>query len=283
MTDWVRLWHDMPSDPKWRVIARKSKQKIGDVIATYAFMLVNASANGAERGRLKGFNIEDVGAALDLDESDAGAILDAMEGRVVKDGWLTGWETRNPKREDQSTARVRAFRERKKEGCNAQEHIETTRNAPEQSRADTEQKASQPRGEMDTTNFHRVCALLNYDANDFRNWTSFTDMVGRDGLDFERHVWPEAQRKAKSANKGRSMGYLRAGAIEAREAEKRSGEIPAPPIDWPSDGDAGWMRRVEIWRGKGTWLAKWGPGPGDPGCKVPAHVLAEIEPAEAAE
>ena len=23
---WLRLWHDMPNDPKWRTIARKSKR-----------------------------------------------------------------------------------------------------------------------------------------------------------------------------------------------------------------------------------------------------------------
>ncbi len=25
---WLRLWHDMPNDPKWRTIARKSEQSI---------------------------------------------------------------------------------------------------------------------------------------------------------------------------------------------------------------------------------------------------------------
>ena len=40
---WVRLWADMPNDPKWRTIARVSKQKIGDVMAVFVHMMTNAS------------------------------------------------------------------------------------------------------------------------------------------------------------------------------------------------------------------------------------------------
>lgn len=43
---WLRLWHDMPNDPKWRTIARKSNQRISDVIAVYLHVLVNASESG---------------------------------------------------------------------------------------------------------------------------------------------------------------------------------------------------------------------------------------------
>ncbi|HHX9950424.1 TPA: hypothetical protein ACVTIP_002809 [Salmonella enterica] len=43
---WLRLWHDMPNDPKWRTIARKSSQRIGDVISVYLHVLVNVSSGG---------------------------------------------------------------------------------------------------------------------------------------------------------------------------------------------------------------------------------------------
>lgn len=36
----------MPNDPKWRTIAKKSGQRIGDVIAVYLHVLVNASSAG---------------------------------------------------------------------------------------------------------------------------------------------------------------------------------------------------------------------------------------------
>lgn len=109
--EWVRLYHDMPTDPKWRVIATRAQQRIGDVIAVYVFVLCNASGNTVERGVTHGFVAEDVAAALDLQEGCVTAILEAMEGKVLKNGALLGWEKRNPKREDSSTERVRKHRE----------------------------------------------------------------------------------------------------------------------------------------------------------------------------
>jgi hypothetical protein len=138
MTDWVRLWHDMPTDPKWRTIARKSGQSIGNVIAVFTFMMCNASGNAAERGTLSGLCAEDIATALDVDECDVQAIFDAMQGRVVdQDGKLTGWEKRQPKREDSTAAqRKAAWKERKQ---NAPERSGTHRNAPE-TETETEKK-----------------------------------------------------------------------------------------------------------------------------------------------
>lgn len=130
MTDWVRLWHDMPTDPKWRTIARKSGQRVGDVIAVFNFVICNASGNALERGTLKNFDCDDIASALDLQESDVAAIMDAMRGKVIDDdGKLTGWEKRQPKRED-STAfqRKQEWKERQR---NTMERSGTQRNAPE--------------------------------------------------------------------------------------------------------------------------------------------------------
>lgn len=127
MSSWVRLWHDMPTDPKWRVIARRSGQRVGDVIAVFNFLMVSASANADERGRTHGFECEDVAAALDLECADVEAIITAMTGKVLDDnGWLTGWEKRQPKREDGAADRARAWRnERKRTQANASERPET--------------------------------------------------------------------------------------------------------------------------------------------------------------
>ena len=114
MNAWVRLYHDTPSDPKWRVIAKKSGQRIGDVIAVWTFVLTNASGNAVKRGVTHNFVTEDVAAALDLATSDVDAILSAMEGKVIVSGKLTGWEKRNPDREDDSSDRVRRYRERRR-------------------------------------------------------------------------------------------------------------------------------------------------------------------------
>ena len=89
---WLRLWHDMPNDPKWRTIARISQQRIGDVIAVYVHMLVCAS-NATERGRTQGWSDEDAGTALDLTTEAVTGIRQAMQSRVLDGDKLLGWET----------------------------------------------------------------------------------------------------------------------------------------------------------------------------------------------
>ncbi len=53
MSQWVRLWDDMPTDPKWRVIARRSGRPLSEVISVFVFMMTNAGANATERGRFE--------------------------------------------------------------------------------------------------------------------------------------------------------------------------------------------------------------------------------------
>lgn len=144
MSQWVRLWEDMPTDPKWRVIARKSGQSIGNVMAVFNFMLVCA-ANATERGELVGWDDEDVGAALDVEGEQIAAIREAMQGKVLDGVKLKGWEKRQPQREDGAAERAKAWRERKKEPANATERTQTQPNAtepPEEKRRDpdTEKK-----------------------------------------------------------------------------------------------------------------------------------------------
>lgn len=131
MTSWLRLWHEMPSDPKWRVIAKKSGQSISTVIAVYNFLLVNASANANERGRTHNWSDDDVAAALDISDEDIHRVIQAMQGKVLENDKLLGWEKRQPKREDSSAERAKQWRERKRTQRDAAER-------PEQSRAETE-------------------------------------------------------------------------------------------------------------------------------------------------
>lgn len=112
--DWVRLWHDLPTDPKWRVIAKRCGQPLAVVVAVYVYMLTNASKS-PERGTLHGWDDEDVAMALDLDLSDVQSIRKTMQGKVLDGDRLTGWEKRQPKREDETAAsRQQAKRERDK-------------------------------------------------------------------------------------------------------------------------------------------------------------------------
>jgi len=132
----------MPTDPKWRVIARKSGQPLALVISTYTMLMVEAS-RVADRGSVAGWRHEDAAAALDVEEADVAAIVDAMQGRVIIDLRLSGWERRQPKREDDSAARVKEHRENKKRAAEEQKRGVTQGNAPEK---DTDTDNSEPDG-----------------------------------------------------------------------------------------------------------------------------------------
>ncbi len=133
--EWLRLWHDMPTDPKWRTIACVSGQRIGDVMSVYVFLLVSGSANATERGRTQSFNAEDVATALDLDTSDVEEIVTAMQGRVLTGDMLRGWVGRQPVREDGAAERAKAWREAQKEAKRTQPNADRTQpNAVERDR-----------------------------------------------------------------------------------------------------------------------------------------------------
>lgn len=106
--DWLRLWHDMPNDPKWRTVSRASGQPISLVIAMYLHLLVDASqgvtqCHGESRTVTRGVTDvtdEDIASALDVTEDAIRTIREVMQGRVLDGDRLTGWERRQPKRED---------------------------------------------------------------------------------------------------------------------------------------------------------------------------------------
>lgn len=139
--DWLRLWHDMPTDPKWRTIARVSEQRIGDVIAVYLFALTNASQS-VTRGVLHGWRHEDVATALDMEESAVERVFKAMQGRVLDGDKISGWEVRQPKREDSSTERMR--NKRKKDRVTLCDAGVTQGDAPDKTRLDKDKDKKDP-------------------------------------------------------------------------------------------------------------------------------------------
>lgn len=124
---WFRLWNDMVNDPKFRTIARVSKQEVSRVLSVYLYMMTCAS-NATERGRTEGWCDEDVATALSIETSDVESIREAMQGRVLEGDYLSGWEKRQPLKEDGSAERAKAWREAKK---TAKEHEQTTPNESE--------------------------------------------------------------------------------------------------------------------------------------------------------
>lgn len=141
MTSWVRLWHDMPTDPKFRTIARAAKQPLPTVVAVFTFMLADASSNENERGRTTATD-EDIASAFDIDESDVAAIKKAMQGRVLDGDMLAGWDKRQPKKEDNSAERAKAWRAQKQTEAEA-ERLRTQPNDAERPDAETDSDQNQ--------------------------------------------------------------------------------------------------------------------------------------------
>lgn len=96
----VRLWIDMPNDPKWRTISRISKQPISLVISLFVHLMCDA-ANAEKRGVTR-CDAEDLASALDVEKEQIEATLNAMNGRVLDGHKLIGWDKRQPLREDNS-------------------------------------------------------------------------------------------------------------------------------------------------------------------------------------
>lgn len=142
---WLRLWHDMPNDPKWRTISRVSGQPIATVMAVYIHLLVSASRNVTTchgvslRGHID-VTTEDLASALDVTEEVIDSILQAMQGRVLDGDLISGWEKRQVLKEDNGNVsqtakspaeRKRAQREREKlrkqnDGCHDESRHVTT-------------------------------------------------------------------------------------------------------------------------------------------------------------
>lgn len=274
MTGWVRLYHDMPTDPKWRVIARKAGQRIGDVMAVFNFVLVNASANGAERGRVNNLSNEDVAAALDLDEKDVKAILEAMEGRVIAGDRLTAWEARNPKREDDAAQRTRDYRERKR----TQRDAPVTQGDAPDIDIEVDIEAVTRAREENSNELNRLTKLLGFDERNFTahaaNIRTLIDLKAQ-GCDFIAHILPAAEQAAKGKS-CRSLAYIRPRALELRDAAKIVAAMPTP---FENTDERGWKDRLAAHKKIGGWHPKWGPPPGDPGCKCPREILEAKEAA----
>lgn len=155
--DWFRSWHGAPTDTKWLVIARHAKTIPAN--AAYVFWaLEDYASQHADRGSVKGFDVEVCATYSGIEEDTISAILAALheKGIITPDDRLVAWEKRQPKREDDSTERVRLMRERERleqlernlmereaslekqdvTQCNAEKRDETQCNAPEQSRTE---------------------------------------------------------------------------------------------------------------------------------------------------
>lgn len=113
---WIRYYHETPTDPKWRAVAIEAGVPVHAVLAVWDCMMVNASVSSV-RGTLEGWNHRVIGAAIDLKGAEVEAIYTAMQGLTLDGNRLTGWEKRQ-RGSDDSATRVKQHREKVKRGRN---------------------------------------------------------------------------------------------------------------------------------------------------------------------
>lgn len=145
--EWLRLYHGTISDPKWPLISKRSKQPQGVVVSVWIALLEFASQH-KDRGSVEGFDGEGLDALYGYEDGTTIAVVKALEsgtGAVLKDNRIVSWERRQPKREDGSSERAKAWREQKRTQANAGERKRTHKNADEQNRThDSETNANRP-------------------------------------------------------------------------------------------------------------------------------------------
>lgn len=152
--DWFRWHHGSITDPKFQLVAKKANAKFGDVIAVWAFILEMASSD-ADRGNISAVDFEALDYMLGAEDGTSIRILDAMTQRgLIYANRVASWEKRQPKRErseDNSTDRVRAFREKQRHEtpCNTNENQETPRE--EKRREEVNHGADKPPRKKATT------------------------------------------------------------------------------------------------------------------------------------
>jgi hypothetical protein len=120
--DWFRWHHGSVNDPKFGLVAKKAGARVGDVIAVWALMLEQASAN-TERGTHGAIDCDATDFLLGAEDGTTARILEAMTGRgLIADGRIVRWDERQPKRERVDTTaaeRKRAQRERERDNTPA--------------------------------------------------------------------------------------------------------------------------------------------------------------------
>lgn len=162
MTDWFRSWHGAPTDPKWRLIARRAAVRPGEVWSVVSFLWDRAS-QAADRGSVAGFDCELIAEVFGYEPDEVERIIAALTDKgVLADGRIAAWEKYQPKREDGAAERAKAWREQKRALESAAAETRTQSNARERPEADTEsEKIDKPTAQHPEP---ASCAAPSYDG-----------------------------------------------------------------------------------------------------------------------
>lgn len=111
---WFRHYAGASFDPKFDLIAARAKAHPAVVRCAF-FLMLELAAVAGDRGTVEGWDDEVMSIPLGSDPETLERIRFEMQGRLLDGDRIQNWEKRQPKREDHSTDRVRAFRKRQRE------------------------------------------------------------------------------------------------------------------------------------------------------------------------
>jgi hypothetical protein len=101
------------------------------MVSAVVWALFDCASQAEQRGNVEGFDIETYSMFSGFSEAAVSAIVEELKQKsIIISGCLSAWEKRQPKREDNSTERVRAHRnamKRNETQCNAREDKEEIR------------------------------------------------------------------------------------------------------------------------------------------------------------
>lgn len=126
--EWYRAYHNMPNDPKLKVVARRCKQPMAFVVAVWVCVL-DAASQHDPRGVIE-IDPEEVAVTLDMEMETVEAIMSALTSKnlIDDDGNLVNWDKRQ---HTTSTERSKKSRDKKKQDAasgNGKQHSATAGN-----------------------------------------------------------------------------------------------------------------------------------------------------------
>lgn len=232
---WFRSWHGAPTDPKWLGIARKAGVAPG-IVAAIVWALLDRASQATTRGSIAGYDADGIACFMGCEAEQVEAVIALMHDKgVLTDNAFTGWEKHQPKREDNSNDRVRAFRERLKTECNA--HV-TQRNAEQ--RAETLDTDTDTDTEGRTEKARDASATLESKLREAAGWqsephpglfvTGPIEALIANGADLERDVLPVIRGRAKGVRRPSSWAYFTGPIQDAVANRLAAGSSTGPPL-----------------------------------------------------
>lgn len=311
MAEWFRSKHGAPFDPKWGLIARRAKTSRA-VVVSVAWCLMDIASQATSRGDVSGADPEELAVALDIDEADVMAVIEAMKSKdcfIDKSGKIASWDRHQPKWEGEtSTKRVQEFRNRNKnnkvdgetvkrvssvsetesetdETSETVKHCRTEKNR-EESIFPTPLPVSAPAGPDDRIDQIRKAVWRQHGLTEDQIATKLAS-ASTEGLKQARS-WLEAGLTVEDILDAVSRAYDDAKdpirkpwvyldaamhtAIERKEA-------PEPEASHIDQNAARWRARLDGWVQRKLWGPMFGPRPDDPAffeqTECPRTILGE--------